>query len=229
MVSGKASSGRAYSVRATIRERTITTGNAHVPLSFDLEQSLWSRGYGHVAGLDEAGRGCLAGPVVAGAVILPQGVTIPGVNDSKKLKAAQREAVFQTIHSHALAVGVGICSPQEVDTLNILWAAMEAMRRATANLTPPPDFLLIDGNSVFPDSPWPYQTVVKGDAHSHTIAAASIIAKVTRDRAMRRLHEAFPVYGWDQNVGYPTKAHYAALAQHGPSPHHRRSFRLEAR
>ena len=194
-----------------------------------IEQDLWGQGYRHVAGIDEAGRGCLAGPVVAGAIILPQGVTIPGVNDSKKLKAAQREDVFEAICEHALAVGVGICSPEQIDTLNILWAAMEAMRRAAADLTPAPDFLLIDGNRCFPDSPWPHQTVVKGDAHSHTIAAASIVAKVTRDRLMHLLHEEYPAYGWHQNVGYPTQAHYAALAEHGPTPYHRRSFRLEAR
>ncbi len=194
-----------------------------------LEENLWHRGYRHVAGLDEAGRGCLAGPVVAGAVILPQGVMIAGVDDSKKLKAAEREAVFEAIRARALAVGVGMCSPEQIDSMNILWAAMEAMRRAAAALVPGPDFLLIDGNRCFPKSPWPYQTVVKGDAHSHTIAAASIVAKVTRDRLMHQLDEEFPAYGWRQNVGYPTKAHYAALAEHGPTPYHRRSFRLEAK
>ena len=204
-----------------------------VPVSsaptLDLEQDLWHQGHRHVAGLDEAGRGCLAGPVVAGAVILPEGVMIPGVNDSKKLQAAQREDVFEAICEHALAVGVGICSPEQIDALNILWAAMEAMRRAATDLTPTPDFLLIDGNRCFPDSPWPYQTVIKGDAQSHSIAAASIVAKVTRDRLMHLLHEEFPAYGWADNVGYPTKAHYAALAVHGPTPYHRRSFRLEAK
>ena len=194
-----------------------------------LEQDLWRQGHRYVAGIDEAGRGCLAGPVVAGAVILPEGVMIPGVNDSKKLKAAAREDVFEAICERALSVGVGICSPEQIDMLNILWAAMEAMRRAAADLTPAPDYLLIDGNRCFPDSPWPYQTVIKGDAHSHTIAAASIVAKVTRDRLMHLLHEEFPAYGWLDNVGYPTKAHYAALAAHGPTPYHRRSFRLAAR
>ena len=197
--------------------------------TLDLEKSLWRQGHRHVAGIDEAGRGCLAGPVVAGAVILPKGVMISGVNDSKKLKAAQREDVFEAICERALSVSVGICSPEQIDTLNILWAAMEAMRRAAADLSPGPDFLLIDGNRCFPDSPWPFQTVVKGDARSHTIAAASIIAKVTRDHIMHLLHEEFPAYGWRQNVGYPTKAHYDALALHGPTPYHRRSFRLESK
>ncbi len=182
-----------------------------------------------MAGLDEAGRGCLAGPVVAGAVILPQGVTVPGVTDSKQLKPPQREAAFEAICAKAVAVGVGVCSPQQIDEMNILWAAMEAMRRATADLTPGPDFLIIDGNHCFPEPAWPFRTVVKGDARSHTIAAASIVAKVTRDRIMRLLHEEFPAYGWRRNVGYPTQDHYAALACHGPTPHHRRSFRLEKR
>lgn len=197
--------------------------------SLEREQIRWQQGYRHVAGVDEAGRGCLAGPVVAGAVILPQGLTIPGVDDSKKLKPDQREALFEQIQAEALAVGVGICSPEMIDSINILWAAMEAMRRAAADLLPAPDFLLIDGNCCFPDPAWPIETIIKGDAHSHTIAAASIVAKVTRDRLMQMLHEEFPAYGWASNVGYPTRDHYAALAAHGPTPYHRRSFRLEAR
>lgn len=197
--------------------------------TLELETQLWKRGFRHVAGIDEAGRGCLAGPVVAGAVVLPQGVTIPGVNDSKKLNPAQREEVLEEIRARAVAIGVGMCSPEQIDTMNILWAAMEAMRRAAADLAPPPDFLLIDGNRCFPDAAWAYQTVVKGDALSHSIAAASIVAKVTRDHLMNLLHEEFPAYGWHRNVGYPTKEHYAALTAHGPTPYHRRSFRLEPR
>jgi len=222
---------RIYFVRR-LRLVSIFEFRIYIPVSpptLELEKNLWRRGYRHVAGLDEAGRGCLAGPVVASAVILPQGVMIPGVDDSKKLKAARREEVFEAICDRAVAVGVGMCSPEQIDLMNILWAAMEAMRRAAATLVPGPDFLLIDGNHCFPKSLWPYQTVVKGDAHSHTIAAASIVAKVTRDRLMHRLHEEFPAYSWRQNVGYPTQAHYAALAAHGPTPYHRRSFRLEPR
>ncbi len=194
--------------------------------TLDLETALWRRGYRRVAGVDEAGRGCLAGPVVAAAVILPQGVTLPGVADSKRLKAPQREAAFGAIRAVAVAVGVGVCSPQQIDELNILWAAMEAMRRAAADLAPGPDFLLIDGNRCFPEPAWPVRTVVKGDARSHSVAAASIVAKVTRDRIMHLLHEEYPAYGWHRNVGYPTPDHYAALAAHGPTPYHRRSFRL---
>lgn len=188
--------------------------------------SLRTRGYRRIAGVDEAGRGCLAGPVVAAAVVLPSGCTIDGVDDSKKLSPKAREEAYARIREAAVCVGVGQCTPEEIDELNILWAAMEAMRRAVQKLQPLPDYLLIDGNTVFPDSPWPFKTVVKGDSCCHSIAAASIVAKVTRDRLMRGLHEKHPHYGWQHNVGYPTPGHYAALAQHGPTPHHRRTFRL---
>lgn len=193
---------------------------------FSLERPHWSNGHRHIAGLDEAGRGCLAGPVVAAAVILSPGTGIDGLNDSKKLSAARRDALFAEIQTHAVAIGVGLCSPGEIDALNILWAAMEAMRRAAAACNPAPDFLLIDGNRCFPDPAWPVETVVKGDQRSLSIAAASIIAKVTRDRLMEMLHEEYPAYGWNGNAGYPTPAHYDALHTHGPTPYHRRSFRL---
>ena len=126
----------------------------------------------------------------------------------------------------ALAVGVGQCSPAEVDALNVLWAAMEAMRRAAASLPLAPDVFLVDGNREVPGAPCAQETVIKGDTLSLSIAAASVVAKVTRDRIMVTLDAAFPVYGWAGHKGYPTAAHYAALAAHGPSPHHRRSFRL---
>ena len=192
----------------------------------DIERGLWAEGYTHIAGLDEAGRGCLAGPVVAAAVILPPKVSIDTIRDSKSLSEKQRLAARKEIEVEAIAVEVGICSPQEIDDLNILWAAMKAMRRAAEACAPSPDYLLIDGNRHFEDSPWPLDTVVKGDAKSQSIAAASIIAKTTRDAMMRDLHEQHPQYGWDSNVGYPTKAHYDALERHGPSLYHRHSFRL---
>ncbi len=179
-----------------------------------------------LAGLDEAGRGCLAGPVVAAAVVLPPGAVLPGVGDSKTLSAARREAAFAAIGRAALAVGVGLCSPAEIDRLNILWASMEAMRRALAALALPPDRALVDGNRVPPGLDCPATAIVRGDAQSLCIGAASIVAKVTRDRLMDGLDAAFPQYGWRQNKGYPTAAHYAALALHGASPHHRQSFRL---
>lgn len=194
--------------------------------TLDAEQRLWQQGYTQVAGVDEAGRGCLAGPVVAAAVLLPPDLLLPGVQDSKTLSAEGRAAVRTTIEQHAVAIGIGQCSPAEIDTLNILWAAMEAMRRAVAALSPPADFVLIDGNQAIPGCPVPHRTLVKGDRRSHSIAAASILAKEVRDAHMVHLHAAYPMYGWAQHKGYPTAAHYAALRAHGPSPHHRRSFRL---
>ena len=191
-----------------------------------IERRHWAAGRRVVAGLDEAGRGCLAGPVVAAAVVLPPDARLPGLDDSKKLSPAAREALVPQIYDAAAAVGVGQCSPAEVDRLNVLWAAMEAMRRAALALPAPPDVLLVDGNREVPDAPCPQETVVKGDGLSLSIAAASVVAKVTRDRIMVALDAAFPVYGWAGHKGYPTAAHYAALDAHGPSPHHRRSFRL---
>ncbi len=164
--------------------------------------------------------------MVAAAVVFPPGVAVPEVNDSKKLSLQKRERLSKVILDMAVSVGVGLCTPEEIDVLNILHASMEAMRRAVSNLVPSPDFLLVDGNRCFPDSPWPFETVIKGDAKSSTIAAASIIAKTTRDAMMMDLHEQFPDYGWDTNVGYPTKKHYEALALHGITPLHRKSFRL---
>ena len=179
-----------------------------------------------VAGCDEAGRGCLAGPVVAAAVVLPPDAQIPGLDDSKKLTPAQRVALVPVIRRVAVSVGVGACSPAEVDTLNVLWAAMEAMRRAALALSVMPDVLLIDGNRAIPDAPCAQETVVRGDGISLSIAAASVVAKVHRDALMTRLDADFPAYGWAQHKGYPTAQHYAALALHGPSPHHRLTFRL---
>jgi ribonuclease HII len=159
-------------------------------------------------------------------VVLPRGLTIPGVDDSKKLSPQRRVDLLGAIQEQALAVGVGLCTPAEIDALNILWAAMEAMRRAAASLEPAADYLLIDGNRCFPDAAWPYRTLVKGDSRSQTIAAASIVAKTTRDRMMEDLHVLHPHYGWARNAGYPTRAHYDALDRHGPTLFHRRSFRL---
>ena len=191
-----------------------------------LEHLHWDAGRAVVAGLDEAGRGCLAGPVVAAAVVLPPDADLPGLDDSKRLSASAREALLPEIRRQALGVAVGSCSPAEVDALNVLWASMEAMRRAASALALAPDVLLVDGNRAIPEAPWPQETVVKGDARSLSIAAASVVAKVTRDRRMVALDAEFPVYGLAGHKGYPTAAHYAALAEHGPSPLHRRSFRL---
>lgn len=194
--------------------------------TLDLERNLWTHGCMHVVGLDEAGRGCLAGPVVAAAVILPADVHLPRLNDSKKLSPVTRDVLFDAVYEEAIAVGVGTCSPAEIDELNILQASLEAMRRAVSDLALTPDHLLVDGNQPIPDAPWPQTPVVRGDARSLSIAAASVVAKVTRDREMVALDAAFPVYGWAGHKGYPTTSHYDALRAHGPSPHHRRSFRL---
>lgn len=194
--------------------------------SLDLERSYWTRGFAAVAGVDEAGRGCLCGPVVAAAVILPVECQIPGVDDSKTLSATARANLAAQIRETAVAVSTGQCSAKEIDELNILQASLEAMRRAVAGLSTPPDRLLIDGNICFSNPSVPSKAIVKGDALSQTIAAASIIAKTSRDKIMYGLHVDYPQYGWITNVGYPTAAHYKALAQYGPTRHHRRSFRL---
>ncbi len=195
----------------------------------DYERQLWNDGYERVAGLDEAGRGCLAGPVVAAAVILPPGVEMPAVQDSKALSEPKRRSLRKEIEERAVAAAIAASSPAEIDDLNILQAALQAMRRAAADCDPLPDFLLIDGNQWTRDlveAPWPHETVVQGDATSQSIAAASILAKTERDALMRELHDEHPAYGWDSNVGYPTQAHYNALQAHGATRHHRRSFTL---
>jgi len=195
----------------------------------DHERRLWDAGYERIAGLDEAGRGCLAGPVVAAAVILPPNRELSGVRDSKALSEAERLDRRNQIEREAVATAIAACSPSEIDDLNILGAALKAMRRAAGACEPPPDFLLVDGNQWtrdLVDAPWPHETVVKGDATSQSIAAASILAKTERDARMRDLHKRHPEYGWDSNVGYPTQQHYEALQEHGATPHHRRSFTL---
>lgn len=178
---------------------------------------------GLVAGTDEAGRGPWAGPVVAAAVILDPANIPEGLNDSKKLSEAKREALFDTIHEKAIAVGIAEGSLEAIERRNILHASLDAMAAAIALLEPQPDFVLIDGNKA-PALPMPLETLVKGDGRSLSIAAASIIAKVTRDRLMRKLGAEFPEYGWGTNKGYGTKAHREALAQHGVTQHHRKTF-----
>lgn len=195
--------------------------------SLRIERRLWSAGHELVAGADEAGRGCLAGPVVAAAVVFRPGHRIRGIKDSKLLPPAERSRLARRIRLRALSVGVGVCSPGEIDELNVLWASMEAMRRAVSSLHPQPTYVIIDGNHVIPDAAWPVEAVVGGDGKSQSIAAASIIAKVERDRLMHEYHLQYPEYEWISNVGYPTRAHYRALDEHGHSPLHRRSFNLQ--
>lgn len=179
---------------------------------------------GRVAGVDEAGRGPLAGPVSAAAVVLNP-LDLPlGLNDSKKLSSARREALFDEIHARA-EVSLAWASVEEIDAINIRAASLLAMRRAVEGLAHRPDAALIDGNAMPDNLPCRAETLVKGDARSLSIAAASIIAKVARDRVMTDLAKAFPGYGWEGNAGYPTAAHTAALQHLGVTPHHRRSFR----
>jgi ribonuclease HII len=178
-----------------------------------------------VAGVDEAGRGPLAGPVVSAAVILPHDCPIQGLNDSKKLSPTRRERLFEEIYAGALAVGIGIVDREEIDRVNILQASLLSMRMAVANLDPPADYLLIDGKFTLAHTATPQQAIVKGDARSASIAAASIVAKVSRDRLMHSYHMEYPLFGFDRHKGYPTRAHKAAIAAHGPCPIHRRSFR----
>lgn len=177
-------------------------------------------------GCDEAGRGCLAGPVVAAAVILPERFTHPLLNDSKQLTEAQRELLRPIIEAEALSWGIGLCSPEEIDQLNILQASITAMHRAIDQLVLSPELLLIDGNRFRPYPGIPHECIVKGDATYRSIAAASILAKTERDRLMLELEEQYPGYGFAEHKGYPTPQHRAALAELGPSPVHRLSFRL---
>ena len=178
------------------------------------------------AGCDEAGRGCLAGPVTAAAVILPPDFHNDLINDSKQLTERQREQLRPVIEHEALAWAVAMVSPQEIDRINILRASITAMHRALDQLTIRPEGILVDGNRFFPYHDIPHTTIVKGDGKMLCIAAASILAKTHRDELMRRLDAEFPQYGWARNKGYPTPDHRAAIAQYGVSPHHRRTFQL---
>ena len=176
-----------------------------------------------ICGVDEAGRGPLAGPVCAAAVILPKGLMIPGLNDSKKLSDKRRRELFPIIQQEAVSFGIAFASQEEIDEINILQATFLAMRRAMEQLNPQPEFALIDGNRET-DFGVPCKTVIKGDSLSANIAAASVLAKVTRDNWMMEAAEKYPGYGFEIHKGYGTKAHYAALEKLGPCPIHRRSF-----
>ena len=178
------------------------------------------------AGCDEAGRGCLAGPVTAAAVILPPDFHNDMINDSKQLSERQRELLRPVIEREAVAWAVAMVSPQEIDRINILRASITAMHRALDQLAVRPQGILVDGNRFYPYHDIPHTTIVKGDGKMMCIAAASILAKTHRDELMRQLDKDYPQYGWARNKGYPTPDHRAAIAQYGPSPHHRRTFQL---
>ncbi|GEM_PF-325943 len=202
------------------RRTTSRCSDAIVPFmpDYSLEAAL----RGPVCGVDEVGRGPLAGPVVAAAVILDADSIPAGLNDSKKLKASRREALYAELCGCS-AIGIAAASAREIDRLNILGATLLAMRRAVLALPKAPVTALVDGNRA-PDLPCEVETVISGDSRALSIAAASIVAKVTRDRIMLALHHRYPAYCWERNKGYPTAVHRAALEAHGPCPHHRRSF-----
>ena len=191
--------------------------------TYEFESAAIEAGYTVVAGTDEAGRGPLAGPVYAAAVILPQGLVIDGLNDSKKITENKREKLFDVICKEAISYGIAFATPEEIDQYNILNASQLAMRRAVAMLDPTPDMVLVDGN-VAREFPMATQTVVKGDALSMSIAAASILAKVSRDRVMAELAKEYPQYQLDKHKGYPTPLHMNLVRELGPSPIHRKTF-----
>ena len=190
---------------------------------WEIEHSLFAKGYHLICGVDEAGRGPLAGPVCAAAVILPPDADIPGLNDSKKLSDKRRRELYPIIKEQAVAYGIAFADHQEIDEINILQATFLAMQRAIDQLQVRPQLALIDGNRER-DFGLPVQTVVHGDSLSASIAAASVLAKVTRDDYMLQMAEQYPEYCFEIHKGYGTKAHYQALTEHGPSPIHRMSF-----
>lgn len=190
------------------------------------EKKLWQRGIRAVAGVDEAGVGPLAGPVVAAAVIFPKDMVIDGVDDSKKLTGKKRDELYLQITGSALCYGVGIVEPVVIDRINILQASILAMKKAIQELRVMPEFVIADGRA-FSHETLKFRNIIDGDARSFTIGAASIIAKVTRDRLMLQYHEQFPDYGFDQHKGYGTRQHLAAIRQHGLCEIHRKSFRRQ--
>lgn len=214
--------------RGSSRPRDSRTGSTGDLFCEDVdllafERSAKQSGYCRIAGLDEAGRGPLAGPVVAAAVVMPEGLLIPGVTDCKQVAEPERERLYDVILLNALSCGVGIADERTIDELNIYQATIVAMERALHAVSPPPDYLLIDALSL-PRVSIPQKPLIKGDCRSHSIAAASIIAKVTRDRLMRALHEKFPQYHFHKHKGYGTKEHLSLLRKFGPCEAHRKSF-----
>lgn len=187
------------------------------------EEEAMQKGFRQICGVDEAGRGPLAGPVCAAAVILPPGKLIEGVNDSKKLTEKKREALFEVIKQKATSYSIAFASVEEIEEMNILNATMLAMKRAVEGLSVPPDYVMIDGNRT-PDLSVPCAAIVKGDAKSLAIACASVLAKVSRDRLLYEYAREYPQYHFDRHKGYGTKAHVEVLREFGPCPYHRRSF-----
>ncbi len=207
--------GGKVSVRAARRLQTLLTR----------ERELWASGLTRVAGVDEAGVGPLAGPVVAAAVIFPEGCGLPGVDDSKKLTPVRRATLALSIRENALAFSVALVTPEEIDRINVYQATLAAMGRAVDGLAIKPQYVLVDARRI-PGCDLPQEAIIKGDAHCHAIAAASILAKTTRDALMRRYDDEFPGYGFAEHKGYPTEAHREAIRRLGPCAIHRLSFTL---
>lgn len=193
-----------------------------------IEKKLWKEGFQRVMGLDEVGRGCLAGPVVAAGVVFRPGESIPEIKDSKQLNEKERNDLSIIIREKSTYWTIQECSPAEIDQINILQASVKAMQKCVEADDANPDYLLVDGNR-FTTSLIPYTCLIKGDDRSQSIAAASILAKVQRDEFMKKLHAEYPFYGWDTNVGYPTKTHFAGLKKKGYTSYHRKSFKLRTK
>ncbi len=191
---------------------------------WEFENKAREKGFSIIAGIDEAGRGPLAGPVVSASVILPEDFTNTDIKDSKKLTEKKRETLFNIIVSQSVSTGIGIVGHEEIDQINILQASLLSMAKAVKDLDCSPDYLLIDGKFTI-TSNFPQKAIIKGDSLSISIAAASIVAKVTRDRIMKKYHEEYPQYGFSKHKGYPTKAHKEAVKEFGPCPIHRRTFK----
>ena len=189
-----------------------------------IEQEIFNKGVKYIAGIDEAGRGPLAGPVVVACVLLPQDSMIEGVNDSKKISEAKREKLYEIITNEAISYGVGIIYQDEIDEINILQATKKGVTQAIKQMAIKPNIIMVDALTGIDTLGIPYNSLIKGDAKCYSIAAASIIAKVTRDRIMREWDKVYPQYGFDSHKGYGTAKHIAALKEYGPSPIHRRSF-----
>ena len=201
-----------------------TQAHKSLSISFAFEEEARKKGYHKIAGVDEVGRGPLAGPVVAAACLLPPAISLEGLDDSKKLTPADREALFEQLTTHPEVIyGIGMVDSQQIDTINILQATLQAMLLSVQELSQKPDYLLIDGIHA-PKTNIPSKTLVKGDSRSYSIAAASVIAKVTRDRLMLEYHALYPQYGFDSHKGYGTHKHLLALEAEGPCPIHRLSF-----
>ncbi len=204
---------------------SLDTARIPIPVLENLEETLAGKGYEAICGVDEVGRGPLAGPVVAAAVIIPKGVIIEGLDDSKKLTPLQRDHLFDVIAELGIPCAIGIIDHETIDRINILKASLMAMRKAVMDIKASPDFVIVDGNFTIPNLNLPQMAIIEGDANCRAIAAASVVAKVTRDRIMDRMEGLYPSYSFSKHKGYCTPLHLEELRTHGPCDIHRRSFK----